>query len=213
MCALIITHFQSFLRPWTHSWVLVAPIFKPDHSFSTHFHLLLSNFIFYIYFQLFLLSLSILSIFECLYLFWTVFTYFFFHFLLCTPGYALREGLVRLTLALALPTDSVTMIVCPCDKYPWVGPIAINCTSNSLWVPLWTHPFMWHSKGNPECPVTPEYTHDYFHTLFYIVYYIWQLNNILIPLQPLRAMSDTNVVQMMMKCSILHHFKLWLKFF
>ena len=84
--------------------MLVAPISKPDCSFSTHFHLLSSNFIcFYLFPTVFTYSINFiyyqtsLLVLDCFYLFFIIKTFFFFftiHFLLCTPGYALRQGQV-----------------------------------------------------------------------------------------------------------------------
>ena len=86
MCAHVIAHFQLFPRPWLHSWVLVAPISKPDHSFSTHFHLLLSNFIcFYLFPTIFTYSINFiyfqmsLLVLDCFYLFFYYHFFFFFY--------------------------------------------------------------------------------------------------------------------------------------
>ena len=74
ICICVIAHCQPFLGPWMHLQV-PAPVFEPDHSFLTHFWLLLSNcsYFFYIFQTIFPYSLSILPISNCLYLFLTVF--------------------------------------------------------------------------------------------------------------------------------------------
>ena len=53
MCACIIACCQLFLNTWMHSWVS-APVFGPDHLFSTTFSYFLAVFI---YFQLFSLTI------------------------------------------------------------------------------------------------------------------------------------------------------------
>ena len=87
VCARVIAHFQSFPRPWLHSRVLVAPISKPDRSFSTHFHLLLSNFIcFYLFPTVFTYSINFiyfqtsLLVLDCFYLFFIIKNFIFYFF-------------------------------------------------------------------------------------------------------------------------------------
>ena len=77
MCAHIIACCQLFPNAWMHSWVS-APVFRPDHLFSTYIQLFFSGF--YLFPTVLTSYLSILPIFDCLHLFSTIFKCYCFFF-------------------------------------------------------------------------------------------------------------------------------------
>ena len=55
----------------------------------------------------------------------------------------------------------------------------------------------------PECPVTSKHTHDYFTCFLHCLHSTPKQRSLIsYPILTMRAMSDMNVVQMMMKCSM-----------